>query len=102
MNDPESYEFVSFTVDTSARENANKRLNDLQRMLKEYQRDRKNNELKIMITKEEINATNIQLFPKDEIEFAYTFRAKNQFNATVLNQKVVVSDKTFNFLRFQE
>ncbi|MBP1222601.1 hypothetical protein [Flavobacterium sp. 1355] len=102
LNDPKSYEFVSFVVDTNKRMQTNQRMQDLSKLQSEYQKDSAKNEYNLMKIEDEISSTKAQMLPANEIEFLYKFRAKNHFNATVLHEKIVVSDNKFNFLRIED
>lgn len=99
LNDPSSYEFVSFEIDTNKRMYARQKMEDLAKMKKQYEMNKVKNEYILMKIEDETNSAKTQMLPENEIEFSLKFRAKNHFNAIVLNEQIVVSDKKFNFLR---
>jgi hypothetical protein len=101
LNDPSSYEFVSFQIDTLERQEYNLKLSDLNNVLLGYKNDSINKSLQISMIHEEINFHKEKSFPQGQIEFAFEFRSKNAVNAFVLTKKTVVSDSVFNFIKFK-
>ena len=97
LNDPSSYEFVSFEVDTLKRQMINQRIQDLASMLEKYKKNEQKNKQNISTVNDEIESAKAKELPKNQIEFSFKYRAKNGFNATVLNEKTVVCDSEYNF-----
>lgn len=99
MNDPNSYEFVSFEVDTMDIQFARERLNDLQKDLKKYKTKSVTDMIKIDIknlkTKYDFN-------DKSKVKYKLEYRGKNSFGALILNRIYVfaTNDDNLDFIEF--
>ena len=98
LNDPSSYEFVSFEIDTFEIQVARQRLNDLKTILpkskSEIQTEMINEQMEVLKSKYDFKSTNVN--------YSLKYRAKNKFGALVLGSSKVTSDKDFNLINLEE
>lgn len=100
MNDPSSYEFVSFQVDTMDTQFARERLIDLQKDISKY-----NNNAVINMIQNDINQLKAQynFNDKSKVKYKLEYRGKNSFGALILSRVYVVAtnDDNLDFIEFK-
>lgn len=98
LNDPSSYEFVSFEIDTTEIQVARQRLTDLKTIL-----PKSTSEIQTEIINDQIQTLKSKYdFESKNITYSLKYRAKNKFGALVLGNSKVTSDKDFNMLNLEE
>lgn len=91
LNDPSSYDFVEFKVDTILREISNQDILTAKILMA-----KENDELKKQAFQDLIDKTKV--YPKNQIEFLLIYRTKNKFNAIELDSSIVISDNDFKLI----
>lgn len=98
LNDPSSYEFVSFEIDTAEIQVARQRLTDLKTIL-----PKSTSEIQTEIINDQIETLKSKYdFESKNITYSLKYRAKNKFGALVLSNSKVTSDKDFNMLNLEK
>ncbi len=100
LNDPSSYEFVSFQEDNFEREVIKQRITDIKNQLEKA--EKANNKEEILKQKDYLEAAENLKFPENQMEFKMEYRAKNKFNALIIGSSKVVSDKNYNLISVTE
>lgn len=94
LDDPSSYEFVSFKYDTINRNIAKQDLDILNKMALKSKTD-----LEKKAIQDRIKSTPV--YEENEIEFILKYRIKNSFNAIVLDSSKVISDENLNLIELK-
>jgi hypothetical protein len=100
LNDPSSYEFVSFQEDNFEREVIKQRITDIKKQLEKA--EKANNKEEILKQKGYLKATENLKLPENQMEFKIEYRAKNKFNALIIGSSKVVSDKNYKLISVTE
>ena len=100
LNDPSSYEFVSFKEDTFEREVLKQRIIDIKNQLKKLEKS--NDKEQILNYNDQLIAAENMKLPENQLEFKIEYRAKNKFNALILGSSKVISDKNYNLISVTE
>ena len=99
LNDPSSYEFISFQEDNFEREVILQRIIDIKNQIKKT--NKKNTVLLQEYNDNLLSAENMKL-PDNQMEFKIEYRAKNKFNALIVGSSKVISDKNYNLISVTE
>lgn len=100
LNDPSSYEFISFQEDNYEREIAEQRIVDIKARFKKVEKTA-NKETILKYNEELASAENMKL-PENQMEFKIEYRAKNKFNALIIGSSSVISDQNYKLISLTE
>lgn len=100
LNDPSSYEFISFQEDNYEREIAEQRIVDIKARFKKVEKTA-NKETILKYNEELASAENMKL-PENQMEFKIEYRAKNKFNALIIGSSSVISDENYKLISLTE
>jgi hypothetical protein len=102
LNDPSSYEFVDFRIDTVMRNVINIQMLEIKKDIEIAEKDSLKNKKRIKTLRGLMKLTESRMPLKNRLEFIYEYRAKNKFGALILGSSKVISDQNFNFIEFKE
>jgi hypothetical protein len=102
LNDPSSYEFVDFRIDTLMRNVLNVQILEIKKDIEIAKKDSIKNKKNIKTLRGLLKFTESRLPLKNRLEFIYEYRAKNKFGALILGRSKVISDENFNFIEIKE
>lgn len=100
LNDPSSYEFISFQEDNFEREVILQRIKDIESQIKKAEKT--NNKEVLLEYKYNLEAAENLKLPENQMEFKIEYRAKNKFNALIIGNSKVISDKNYNLISVTE
>lgn len=100
LNDPSSYEFISFQEDNFKREVILQRIKDIKNQIKKAEKI--NNKEVLVEYKYNLEAAENLKLPENQMEFKIEYRAKNKFNALIIGNSKVISDKDYNLISVTE
>jgi len=102
LNDPSSYEFVDFRIDTVMSNFINIQMLEIKKDIEIAEKDSLKNKKRIKTLRGLMKLTESRMPLKNRLEFIYEYRAKNKFGALILGSSKVISDQNFNFIEFKE
>ena len=102
LNDPSSYEFVDFRIDTLLRSVKNIQMLEIKKDIEIAEKDSLKNKKRIKMLRGLMKLTESQIPPKNRLEFIFEYRAKNKFGALILGRSKVIGNQNFNFIELKE